>query len=81
MKVWTWQIPEIYLAYIVDLGVEGHPLYLDFLKTRASEIGVLPQAYEIYPNVFLWRNHGHRMIYERLTQERMLLLTSIERMP
>jgi len=79
VKYWTWQIPELYLVCLTELGVEDHPLYADFRKTQYSEQGFLPQAFEIYPDVFLWRNHGHRMIYERLTKDRVLLLTSIER--
>jgi hypothetical protein len=80
VKYWTWQIPELYLAYLIELGLEGHPLFEDFRQTQYTEQGFLPQAFEIYADVFLWRNHAHRMIYERLTNERVLLLTSIERM-
>lgn len=80
MKHWTWQIPALYREYIIELGLEGHPLYEDFRKMQYTEKGSLPQAFEIYPDVFLWRNHSHRMIYERLSEERTLVLTSIERM-
>ena len=80
MKYWAWQIPEVYLAYMTELGLEGHPLYDDFRKVQYLEKGALPQAFEIYPDVFLWRNHGHRMIYERMVKERILILTTIERM-
>ncbi|MFN8496138.1 MAG: hypothetical protein U0350_51575 [Caldilineaceae bacterium] len=80
MRYWTWQIPEIYVAYLTQLGLDDHPLYADFRKTQYIEQSFLPRAFEIYPDVFLWRNHGHRLIYERLTNERVLLLTSIERM-
>jgi hypothetical protein len=79
VRYWIWQIPEAYVAYLIELGVENHPLFEDFRKTQYIAKGALPQAYEIYPDVFLWRNHGHRMIYERLTKEMILLLTSIER--
>jgi hypothetical protein len=79
MKYWTWQIPEVYRAYLTELGMEEHPLFEDFRKTQYVERGALPQAFEIYPDVFLWRNYGHRMIYERLAEEGILLLVSIER--
>lgn len=79
MKHWTWQIPEVHRAYLTELGLEGHPLYADFRKTQLVESGALAQAFEIYPDVFLWRNYGHRIIYERLAGERILLLVSIER--
>jgi hypothetical protein len=80
VRTWTWQIPETHRAYLTELGLAGHPLYEDFRRTQYAESGALSQAFEIYPDVFLWRNHGHRMIYERLTEERTLLLVSIERM-
>jgi hypothetical protein len=79
MKYWTWQIPEVYRAYLTELGMEEHPLFEDFRKTQYIERGALPQAFEIYPDVFLWRNYGHRIIYERMTEERVLLLVSIDR--
>ena len=79
MKYWTWQIPALYVQYIVELGLESHPLYEELRATQYIEQGAPPQAYEIYPDVFLWRNHGHRMIYERMTKERTLLLASLER--
>ena len=75
-----WQIPQLYREYITNLGREEHPLYEDFRKIQYTENGMLPQTFEIYPHVFLWRNHGHRMIYERITEEQLLLLVSIERM-
>lgn len=80
MKYWTWQIPELYQSYLVELGVAEHPLFADFRKMQYIESGTLPQAFEIHPNVFLWRNYGHRMIYERMLEERLLILASIERM-
>jgi hypothetical protein len=79
MKYWTWQIPEAYRAYLSELGMEEHPLFEDFRRTQYTERGALPQAFEIYPDVFLWRNNGHRIIYERVAAERILLLVSIER--
>lgn len=80
MKYWTWQIPDDHRAYLAELGLAGHPLYEDFRKIQYAETGVLPQAFEIYREVLLWHNCGHRMIYERLAEERVLLLVSIERM-
>ena len=80
MKHWTWQIPEVHRAYLTELGVAGHPLYDDFRKVQYLESGALPKAFMIYPDVFLWRNYGHRLIYERLAEERILLLVSIDRM-
>lgn len=80
MKYWEWHIPIIYEEYLTVLGLEGHPLFAEFRKVQLTPDGFLPQAFEIYPNIFLWRNHGHRMIYERLVKERILLLASLERM-
>ncbi len=79
MKYWTWQIPEAYRLYLIEIGLAKHPLYDDFRRVQYLETGALPQAFEIYPDVFLWRNYGHRMIYERLADERTLLLVSMER--
>jgi hypothetical protein len=79
MKCWTWQIPEVYRAYLTELGIEEHPLFEDFRKTQYIEKGALPQAFEICLDVFLWRNYGHPMIYERMAEERILLLVSIDR--
>lgn len=80
MKYWEWSIPAIYEEYLTTLGLEGHPLFEEFRKMQLTQDGFLPQTFEIYPNIFLWRNHGHRMIYERLVKERLLLLVSLERM-
>jgi hypothetical protein len=79
VKRWSWHIPELYVAYITELGLEDHPLYEDFRKMQRTEKGMVPQAFEIYPDVFLWRNHGHRIIYERVVEKQILLLVSIER--
>ena len=79
MRYWTWQIPQFYRETIIELGREGHPLYDEFRKLQDTESGTLPQAFEIYPGVFLWRNYGHHMIYERMPEARILILTSIER--
>lgn len=80
MKYWTWQIPLLYQEYVTQLGLDGHPLFADFRKMQFTETETLPQAFEIHPDVFLWRNYGHRMIYERMPEERLLILASIERM-
>ncbi len=80
MKYWTWQIPDLFQEYIAELWRSNHPLYADITKMQYTEQGMLPQTFEIHPNVFLWRNYSHRMIYERMPEAGLLILASIERM-
>jgi hypothetical protein len=77
---WIWVIPRTYAAYIAELERENHPIYDELLRLQQSESGTLRYTFELFPNVFLMRIHRHRIIYERMTTEKQLLLTSIERM-
>ena len=78
MQYWTWAIPRIYAEYIAELKQQKHPLYDELIKLRQSETGTLRYTFEIYPNTFLLRIYRHRVIYERMLQERQLILASIE---
>lgn len=80
MQTWVWVIPRAYASYIAELQRAGHPIYEELLRLEQSESGSLRYAFELFPNIFLMRIHRHRIIYERMTAERQLLLTSIERM-
>lgn len=78
MKYWKWQIPELYREYLIQLGREQHPLFDDFRKLQYTETGTLPQTFEIYTGVFLWRNYRHRIVYEKIPHKGLLVLVSLE---
>jgi hypothetical protein len=77
---WRWQIPDVYLSLVHELGKHKHPLHEAMLRLQNTETGQLPQTFEIYPDIFLWRQYGYRITYERLREQRLLLLSSIEKM-
>jgi hypothetical protein len=80
VRYWNWVIPRLYAAAIAELEREGHPIYAELIKLQQGESGSLPYTFELFPNVFLLRIHRYRIIYERMTAEKQLLLASIERM-
>lgn len=77
---WRWQIPDIYLTLVEELARHRHPLYAAMGRLQQTERGQLPQTFEIHPDVFLWRQYGYRIIYERLSEQRLLILAAIEKM-
>ena len=77
---WRWQIPDLYLNLVSELARYNHPLYEAMGKLQTTAAGQLPQTFEIHPDVFLWRQYGYTIIYERLSEQRLLILSSIEKM-
>lgn len=78
---WRWQIPDAYLSLVFELGKHNHPLYEAMRRLQNTETGQLPQTFEVHPDIFLWRQYGYRIIYERIYDQRLLILSAIEKMP
>jgi hypothetical protein len=78
--IWEWHIPDVYQESVAELAKHNHPLYETMRKLQKTESGQLPHIFEIYPNVFLWRQYGYRIIYERMREQRLLLLATIQKM-
>ncbi|MEZ4659805.1 MAG: hypothetical protein R2911_19795 [Caldilineaceae bacterium] len=77
---WHWQIPDIYLEIVMELARYNHPVWQAMHKLAESESGQLPQTFEIHQDIFLWRQYGYRIVYERMHDEKLLLLSSIQKM-
>ncbi|MEZ4869672.1 MAG: hypothetical protein R3C14_50570 [Caldilineaceae bacterium] len=75
-----WQIPDVYLEIVLGLVRHNHPLFDAMRKLQESDSGQSPQTFEIHRDIFLWRQYGYCIVYERMREEKLLILSSLQKM-
>ncbi|MBV7333964.1 hypothetical protein KFU94_38165 [Chloroflexi bacterium TSY] len=81
MIYWEWEIPDVYKEYIDELiKQEGLTLVDNLLEITELEDGVPREgATQTILDVYIWETAGHKVLYERIVDARILYLVSIER--
>lgn len=81
MRPWRWQIPQIFQGYIAAQTLrDGGQLFdaLDRIEQTVDGVPGFGTILERDEDIFEWHVVGHRILYERLHQQKYLYMVDIQ---